>query len=375
MSTNPMEDQQGAALPDHAAESDPRNLPIDRVGVRGLSYPLTVWDKRCELQHTVGDFDLAVALPGEKRGTHMSRFVEVLNGFRGELSLRNIPEFTAEIQRRLEAEDVWVDVCFPYFLSRRAPVSKAESLMEYRCRFSASRVGEDVEFTLGVEVPVTTLCPCSKAISEYGAHNQRSLVTVSLQFSGMVWIEDVVEAVESCASAPLYALLKREDEKWVTEQAYDNPRFVEDLVRETVLALRALPGVSWVRVEGENMEAIHKHEAYAVATWPQTEPKPAEQPSAEAEEPPAFGQWLAIQRRSRGESQAEVAQVLGLSPSLVSKVEHGEKTLSAQALSRLARHWGVGEAKLQIRAGVLTPEWMERIRQNPEGFLRWAQTR
>ena len=130
MSTNPMEDQQGTALPDHAAESDPRNLPIDRVGIRGLSYPLTVWDKRCELQHTVGDFDLAVALPGEKRGTHMSRFVEVLNGFRGELSLRNIPEFLAEIQRRLEAEDVRVDVRFPYFLSRRAPVSKAESLME-----------------------------------------------------------------------------------------------------------------------------------------------------------------------------------------------------------------------------------------------------
>jgi GTP cyclohydrolase I len=375
MSTNPVEDLQEAALPDHAAELDGRNLPIDRVGIRGLSYPLTVWDKRCELQHTVGDFDLAVALPGDKRGTHMSRFVEVLNGYRGELSLRNIPEFLAEIQRRLEAEDVRVDVRFPYFLSRRAPVSKAESLMEYHCRFSAARVGEDVEFTLGVEVPVTTLCPCSKSISEYGAHNQRSRVAVSLRLSGMVWIEDVVEAVESCASAPLYALLKREDEKWVTEHAYDNPRFVEDLVREVVLALRVLPGVSWVRVEGENMEAIHKHEAYAVATWPQTDPEPGEQSPSKAEEHPEFGPWLSSQRRVRGESQADIARVLGLSPSLVSKVEHGEKTLSAEALSRLARHWGVGEAKLQLRAGVLTSEWLERIRQNPEGFLRWAQTR
>jgi GTP cyclohydrolase I len=254
-------------LPDHASQRDDRQLAIDQVGISRLRYPITVWDRANQKQHTVADIALSVGLPAHFKGTHMSRFIEVLEQHRGELSLKTVPALLEHIQRRLEAEDAYIDVRFPYFLERSAPVSGATSLMEYACRFKANRKGDQLDFALCVTVPVTTLCPCSKAVSEYGAHNQRGLVDVELRFDDMVWIEQVVEAVEAQASSPLYALLKREDEKFVTEAAYDNPRFVEDLVRDCVLALRELPGVSQVTVQVENLESIHNHSAWGRLTW------------------------------------------------------------------------------------------------------------
>ncbi len=231
-------------LPDHASHSDARGIAIDKVGIKGLSWPITVWDRADGMQHTVADIEATVALPADVKGTHMSRFVEVLNNLNtgaagSELSLKNLPDLLAAMQHRLGAERAQLDANFPYFLQRCAPVSGAKSLSSYRCGFHAEREAEEFRFELRVEVPVTTLCPCSKAVSERGAHNQRGYVRVRVRSTGMLWIEDVVEAVEAVASAPLYSLLKREDEKFVTEQAYDNPVFVEDLLRESVRVLQA----------------------------------------------------------------------------------------------------------------------------------------
>lgn len=363
------------ALPDCAADEDTRSLSIQEVGISGLSYPISVWDRSGQLQHTVAEIQLAVGLPSHFKGTHMSRFVEVLSDFRGEISLATTPDLLAAVQRRLESEDAHIEVSFPYFMNRVAPVSGAESLMEYNCQFKASRSGENMDFVLCVDVPVTTLCPCSKAISKYGAHSQRSSVKVELRFDEMVWIEQVVEAVESCASAPLFALLKREDEKWVTEHAYENPRFVEDLVREVVLALRALPGVNWLQVRADNLETIHKHQAYAVITWP-----------TEAEKSPALGKketkrervapvaeaWLRAQRQLRTESLEKLAQAIGVSKSLLSRVERGERSLSEEAIGALGRHWGLPAETLMLRLGQLSPRLIAQIQAHPEAFLKWA---
>jgi len=361
------------SLPDCAAEFDTRDLPIEQVGIAGLSYPITVWTKEGCPQHTVGELELGVGLPPHFKGTHMSRFVEVLNRFRGELSLRTVPKLLWEVQRHLEAEDAFINVAFPYFLERSAPVSKAKSLMEYSCRFEAKKSGDSLSFTLVVEVPVTTLCPCSKAISKYGAHSQRSFVEVSVRFSEMVWIEQVVEAVEGCASAPLYALLKREDEKWVTEHAYENPRFVEDLVREVVLSVRSIDGVNWLRVRAENVETIHKHQAYAVITWPE-EPSPVEPTLRvdENEKPTPFGLWLKGRRSANGESQSGLASSLGLSASLISRVEANEKQLSEESLDKLAAHWGLDPVTLRLHAGSIPDALVEVIRGNPQAFVDWT---
>ncbi|MCB9793760.1 MAG: GTP cyclohydrolase I FolE2 [Alphaproteobacteria bacterium] len=361
------------ALPDHAAEADHRALPIDQVGIRGLSYPITVWDRDHQKQHTVGEISLSVALPSEFKGTHMSRFIEILNARRGELSLGTVPDILAEVQRRLEAEEAFIEVAFPYFLSKRAPVSGAESLMEYRCRFVASRKGEALDFMLEVTVPVKTLCPCSKAVSRYGAHNQRGLVTARARFEGMLWIEDVVEDVEACASAPLFALLKREDEKWVTEHAYENPRFVEDLVREVVQRLRRREGVRWLEVTAENVESIHNHSAWARIAWPQGDAPEA--PVADTPSAPPFGEWLRAQREARRQSQRELAQRLSLSPSLLSRVERGEKRLPPERLDTLAASWGLDPLWLAVKAGALPESLLERVRSDPEGFLAWAGQR
>lgn len=343
------------------------------MGISGLSYPISVWDRSGKLQHTVGEIQLAVALPSQFKGTHMSRFVEVLGEFRGELSLATTPDLLAAVQRHLESEVAHIEVSFPYFMSRKAPVSGAESLMEYCCKFKATRSGDELDFILCVEVPVTTLCPCSKAISRYGAHSQRSLVQVELRFEEMVWIEEVVEAVESCASAPLYALLKREDEKYVTETAYENPRFVEDLVREVVLSLRELGGVTWLNVRADNMETIHKHQAFGVITWPsdsETPPVPVKSvASAEAPE-----SWFRQQRSLRGESQQRIAEAIGVSTSLLSRVERGERQLSEEALERLARHWGLSPESVKLRGGVLSGDLLAQIQAHPEAFLRWVES-
>lgn len=251
-------------LPDHASEADHRNVAIDRVGIRGLAYPITVWDRTNRMQPTIATIDATVSLPATEKGTHMSRFVEVLNEVRGELSLNNLDAVLTRIQERLKADQVQLDIRFPYFVEKSAPVSGAKSLLEYKAGFHARKNGDVFLFELEVSVPVTTLCPCSKAVSERGAHNQRSWVTVRCTSEPFLWIEEVIELVEACASSPLYALLKREDEKYVTEAAYDNPRFVEDLIREVVVSLA--PRTQTLTVSVENMEAIHNHSAWAETT-------------------------------------------------------------------------------------------------------------
>lgn len=366
-------------LPDHAAERDHRALAIDKVGIKDLSYPIQVLDQSNQVQHTIARVNLYVSLPHHFKGTHMSRFIEVLNARRGEITIRNMPELLTSIQRRLEAEDAHIELSFPYFLSKRAPVSGVESLMEYLCSFKASKRGPHVDFVLGVRVPVKSLCPCSKSISERGAHNQRSLVDVEIRSSEFLWIEDVVAAVERCASAPLYALLKREDEKYVTELAYDNPKFVEDLVRDVVIALRGLAGVRWLRVAAENQESIHNHSAYAEIEW-SAEEEEAHQatlpftPRAEPEDGP-FGGWLKQHRASRGFTQQELADNLGVSAAHLSRVESGEKRLSEDGLQRAAELLGLDPWETAIRAGVVPSEVVEVLMRHPSELASWVRAR
>jgi len=251
-------------LKDTQNEPDFRNIPIDRVGVKGLRCPIQIRDKAHAVQHTVATAALTVDLPHHFKGTHMSRFVQVLNEFGPVLHVDNITTILHELARRLESDAAHVDFEFPFFIQKAAPATGAVGLMDYEVRFSATLEREVVDFIVTVVVPVTTLCPCSKAISARGAHNQRGQVTYSIRFKKPIWIEDMVRLVEDCASCELYSLLKRPDEKAVTERAYDNPVFVEDLVRNVAARSDREPEITWYRVEAENFESIHNHNAYAL---------------------------------------------------------------------------------------------------------------
>ncbi|QSR86024.1 GTP cyclohydrolase I FolE2 [Candidatus Methylacidiphilum infernorum] len=251
------------ALADCQSQKDHRKIKINRVGVKGLKYPIEVRDKNFESQHTVATVSLLVDLPHHFKGTHMSRFVEVLNSHGRMVHVSNVFAIVRELQRKLHAETAHVILEFPYFIEKKAPVTESKGLVDYLVRFEAAAYLDETDFVMWVTVPVTTLCPCSKAISDRGAHNQRGYVSVALRFIHTIWIEDVIEIVESSASSPIYSLLKRPDEKYVTEQAFDNPVFVEDLVRNVALRLNANPDIFWYRVEAENMESIHNHAAYA----------------------------------------------------------------------------------------------------------------
>ncbi|MDP9354321.1 MAG: GTP cyclohydrolase FolE2 [Chloroflexota bacterium] len=253
---------------------DERQLPIDQVGVSDLRYPIVVLDRAQQRQQTVASLTMAVDLPHHFKGTHMSRFVEVLNAHRGEVTMRTLPVLLSELKERLDAERARIEVTFPYFLERRAPVSGACALMDYECTFIGELNGKGDDFLLGVRVPVTSLCPCSKEISDYGAHNQRGHVSMEVRnrksdegASTFVWIEELVEVAEQSASAPLYPLLKRPDERHVTMQAYDNPVFVEDLVRNVALRLMDDDRIAWFRVQAVNQESIHNHNAFARLEW------------------------------------------------------------------------------------------------------------
>lgn len=261
-------------LEDVQNRNDERQLPIDQVGVCDLRYPITVLDRNHEKQQTIARLTLSVSLPHHFKGTHMSRFIEVLDRHRGEVTMRTVPAILAELRKRLDAEKAQITVEFPYFLERAAPVSGAKSLMEYDCSFQAEINGGHEDFVLSVRVPVTSLCPCSKAISDYGAHNQRGYLTMEVRTekkdgkeAGFVWIEELVAVAEQSASAPVYPLLKREDERHVTMQAYDNPVFVEDMVRNVAVKLKADPRVAWFRVHAVNHESIHNHGAFARIEW------------------------------------------------------------------------------------------------------------
>ena len=253
----------GHPLHDKQSERDHRELRIDKVGVRGLRFPVQVRDKAHAVQNTVATIAMFVDLPKEFKGTHMSRFIEVLNAHGSVVHVANITEILYAMQEKFRAATSHLEIEFPYFMVKKAPISGIESVMDYVARFSASACHKEIDFVLTVKAMVTTLCPCSKAIAVHGAHNQRGEVTVQIRSRKPVWIEDLIALVESSASSELYALLKRQDEKAVTERAYENPVFVEDLVRNVALKLNAHPDVTWYKIEAENHESIHNHNAYA----------------------------------------------------------------------------------------------------------------
>lgn len=254
--TAPMEDVQGSA--------DTRQLAINRVGIKAIRHPVKVQDKSGGIQHTIAMFNMYVSLPHNFKGTHMSRFVEILNSHEREISVENFPAMLAEMVERLEAASGHIEMSFPYFVNKTAPISGVQSLMDYDVTFIGDICCGTVSSTVKVAVPVTSLCPCSKKISERGAHNQRSHVTVSARLNDHMWLEEIISLVEEEASCELFGLLKRPDEKYVTERAYDNPKFVEDMVRDVAARLNAEKRIDAYVVESENFESIHNHSAYAL---------------------------------------------------------------------------------------------------------------
>ena len=248
---------------------DDRRVPIQKVGVKGLRYPIVLRDKANSVQHTTASVNLYADLPHDFKGTHMSRFIEVFDAHRDDLSMPKFLKMLEEIRASLEAETAYADIHFPYFIEKKAPVSGQAAMMSYDCGYRGQvGSGTKKEFDVTVSVPVQTVCPCSKAISDYGAHNQRGVVTLTVALGPFFWIEDLVSLVEASASSGVYTLLKREDEKYVTERAFDNPRFVEDLVRGVYVDVLALGKFPRFSIEAENFESIHNHSAYAYVEYP-----------------------------------------------------------------------------------------------------------
>lgn len=249
---------------------DPRKIPLDEAGIKDLSYPITLLDRDNEKQDTVASISMSVDLPHHFKGTHMSRFVEVLSRYTCKFTGSTIPAILGELKKVLDARSARMNIEFPYFLTRKAPVSGIAAKMCYLCGFRGISGPEGDDFTLSVRVPVSSLCPCSKEISSFGAHNQRSYITIDLRsipdengVPTIVWIEELIDIAESSASSPVYSILKRIDERHVTEQAYDNPVFVEDMVRNVAEKLKSDDRISWFQVTAESQESIHNHSAYA----------------------------------------------------------------------------------------------------------------
>jgi GTP cyclohydrolase I len=243
-------------------DRDYRGISLKKVGVKGLRYPIKLKDRNNKFQNTVAMVNMYVELPHYFRGTHMSRFIEVINRHRMKIDPKHMDVMLEDLKKSLNAEVSHIEFQFPYFLKKESPVSKLESYMSYDCSFFVSK-SDILDFVTSVKVPVHSLCPCSKEISDYGAHNQRGFVTISIRNNKMIWIEELIDLAEKSASMPLYSLLKREDEKYVTEHAYDNPKFVEDIVRDIALQLDKRSDILWYKIEVENMESIHNHNAYA----------------------------------------------------------------------------------------------------------------
>jgi GTP cyclohydrolase IB len=237
-------------------------MKLKTVGIKNIRFPVKIREKGGTLQETVASITLQVSIPRQYRETCISTFIAVLNKYRDEMSVSIFPELLAEVRDSLQAEAAHVEMTFPYFIEKRAPVTLTPSLMEYTCRFTGD-IGGGEGFTLSVWVPSTTLCPCSKEISDYGAHNQRAEININVRFNGFIWVEDLIVMVEAGASCEVFALLKRPDEKYVTERAYDNPMFVEDVVRRVAESARTHPYIEWFSVGVESFESIHKHSAYA----------------------------------------------------------------------------------------------------------------
>jgi len=241
---------------------DPRDIPINKVGIKNLKYPIEVLDKSNRMQKTVAEINMYVDLPHNFKGTHMSRFIEILNRFRGKITYEEIEKLLIEVKNEFKAKTSRIELIFPYFIEKQAPVTGSKGIVEYTGKFIAS-YNETYDFVLGTTVPVTTLCPCSKGISKKGAHNQRALVSVYISSRKFCWLEDLIRLIEDSASSEIFSLLKREDEKCVTEKAYENPKFVEDVVRDIAERLNSDPNIISYTIECESMESIHNHNAYA----------------------------------------------------------------------------------------------------------------
>jgi GTP cyclohydrolase IB len=267
-----MNSPDGFSIPDVQNSADTRHLAIDKVGIKAIRHPVRVADRTDGVQYTIANFNMYVGLPHNFKGTHMSRFVEILNSHEREISVESFETMLRDMVKRLEAESGHIEMTFPYFINKAAPVSGVKSLMDYEVTFIGEISRGQYVFTMKVVIPVTSLCPCSKKISEYGAHNQRSHVTIAARTNAHVWIEDIVRMAEDQASCELYGLLKRPDEKYVTERAYDNPKFVEDMVRDVATALNADNRIDAYVVESENFESIHNHSAYALIEKDKTKP-------------------------------------------------------------------------------------------------------
>ena len=263
-----MNQSQGSleSMPDVQSHADSRRVPINKVGVKEIRYPVQLARMDGGTCDTVADINMFVSLPEDRKGTHMSRFLEVLNRYREGMHPDRLIALCRELRERLDADVAHVEMGFTYFINKPAPITGKEGLMDYPVRFvcEAGPTGEDLIMSVGA--PATSLCPCSKEISEYGAHNQRCLITADVRFDGMLWIEEVATLIESAASCPVFPVLKRPDEKWVTEEAFDNPKFVEDIVRDLAVILNQEDRIRWYHIRSENFESIHSHNAYAEIT-------------------------------------------------------------------------------------------------------------
>ncbi len=249
---------------DMQQERDIRGVKISRVGIKEYKCPITIYDKNNREQGTIADINLYVSLEAEKRGIHMSRLIEVINTLRGKVTLNSVEEMLLEVKERLESKSSCIELSFPYFIEKKAPVSGLFGVVDYYCEILGESLEDDKsDITLTVHVPITSVCPCSKAISDNGAHNQRGTVCISVKFKNEIFIEDIIKVAEESGSCDVYSLIKRTDEKYVTETSFENTKFVEDIVRDTALLLEKDPNITWFSVSVENYESIHNHNAYA----------------------------------------------------------------------------------------------------------------
>jgi GTP cyclohydrolase I len=254
-------------MKDVQSQPDYRNIPIDKVGIKNLRYPITVRDRRDGFQHTIAAINMFVDLPHDNKGTHMSRFVELLHLLRPEVSLKKFSAILENMKAHLNAASAHLEMTFPYFIEKKAPVSTSPGLMDYTCSIiGTSDPSGKIDLISEVVVPISSVCPCSMEISDNGAHNQRGEVRLSTRFKKFIWMEDMIELVERAASSEVFSVLKRVDEKYVTERAFANPKFVEDIVRDVAKNLRDDDNITWFSVSAENFESIHNHSAYASIT-------------------------------------------------------------------------------------------------------------
>jgi GTP cyclohydrolase I len=253
-------------MPDVQSDSDSRQVAINKVGVKEIRHPIRLERPDGGSCDTVADINMFVSLPPERKGTHMSRFLEVLNSYHDGIRPQRLIELCKELRVRLDADVSHVEMECTYFITKSAPITGKEGLMDYQVGFTCEAGPNHEDLIMSVGASATSLCPCSKEISVYGAHNQRCLITADVRFTGMLWIEELAAIIESAASCPVFSVLKRPDEKWVTEEAYENPKFVEDIVRDLAIMLNDDDRIDWYHIKSENFESIHSHNAYAEIT-------------------------------------------------------------------------------------------------------------